>query len=172
MIQPGVILAAHPDLTHDFFSQSVILITEHHKFSTVGVCINKTHSLTVSEAAGIDEWPWEDILYQGGPVNRSALIMLHTHEWYSSNTMAVTDKISISSDVLMLEKAASGNAPQQWRFVCGMCGWHPGQLQKEVDQNQWLIITDTDKLIWNLSDGDQWHRAIERYAAQAVKQFF
>lgn len=105
-------------------------------------------------------------------MNRSALIMLHTHEWYSSNTMAITDRISISSDGLMLEKAANGNAPRQWRFVSGMCAWQPGQLQQEIDQKQWCVTTATDKLIWELTEQEQWHRAIERYAAQAVKQFF
>lgn len=172
MIQPGVILAAHPDFKHDFFGQSVILVTEHHRFSTVGICINKPHTVTLAEAAGVDEWPWDDPLYQGGPVNRSALIMLHSHEWYSSNTMAITTKLSISSDRLMIEKAAQGNAPQRWRFASGMCGWQPGQLEKEIRQGRWLVVTDSDDLVWSLQGEAQWRRSIDRYAARAVQHFF
>lgn len=172
MIQPGVILAAHPKQKQGFFSQSVILITEHHKFSTVGLCINKPQTVTVGEATEID-WPWDDVLCCGGPVNSAALFMLHTSEWYSTNTMSITDSISISSDLLMIEKAAMGNTPQHWRFFNGMCGWSPGQLHREiVKNNMWLTCDSNEHILFNTEIEDIWEQAIELCAQKLTNQYF
>ena len=57
------------------------------------------------------EWPIDSTVYIGGPVNNGALVMLHTDEWYSSNTMSVDKTFAVSSDGFMLEKLEDGNAP-------------------------------------------------------------
>ena len=59
----------------------------------------------------------------GGDNNESAMIMLHTDEWYSSNTIQINDHLSMSSDDLMMEKLEMGNVPEWYRLFLGFEGW-------------------------------------------------
>ena len=106
MVSPGKILVAHPNLESGLFGKSVILITEAHQTGTVGFIMNKPspHNLNqIMQERGIS-WELGDVLYQGGPLNTSALVMVHTEDFSSSNTMYLPGGLAISSDELMIEK--------------------------------------------------------------------
>lgn len=172
MIKPGSVLVAHPDLQDEFFEFSVVLITENHKGGTVGLTLNKMHRSTFSEAMDFQDWPLSEQLYCGGPVNPRALILLHTAGWYSSNTLPVNTDFSISSDLLMTEKMAMGNTPTDYRFISGMSGWKPGQLDEEIQKNRWLTVPATSRILFETSGETQWREAVNAYAEIAVAQYF
>lgn len=173
-VKPGQIIVAHPDLGDGFFDSTVILITENHPRGTVGLAVNRTSELsmsTIAEEKGWS-WPYSDALFQGGPVNRSALIMLHSADWFSSNTLSISDCVSLSSDHFMTEKMTMGNAPRRWRMCHGISGWFPGQLNAEIKQNKWLTGWPNEDILFKYSGEDQWRRAIDLCASQAVDAFF
>ena len=171
-LKPGTLLAAHPDLSDEYFANSVVLLTENHTRGTIGIVINTPHMHTLRQVLEARSWPTGDALYQGGPVNQSALLLLHSSEWYSANTMTVTPTLSISSDTHMLDKTQEGNTPRQFRFIAGMSGWAPGQLASEIAQGRWLTTPATDDLIWSDDGKQQWTRTIERCAELAVQMYF
>lgn len=174
MIKPGQILVAHPELKSNFFSNSVVLLTEYTARGHTGIVVNKSSSISMIDIA--DEkgwsWPYQDSIFRGGPVNPNALIMMHTTEWYSSNTLSVTDLVSISSDNFMTEKMAMGNEPRQWRMIHGLSGWFPGQLDSELDRNDWLTAWPSEDILFEYSGEEQWRRCIELCVNQAVDAFF
>ena len=175
-IKPGQLLVAHPDLNDRYFRRSVVLVTENTPNNTVGLVVNKPSLVSVAEAIEQNndtEWPYDDTLYQGGPVNIKSLITIHTAEWHSSNTLNINDVVSISSDNFMMEKMATGNLPKNHRFVVGMCGWAPGQLQKEIDTGKgWLTCDSNESILFEYSGPHQWDLAINLCARYAINQYF
>ena len=172
MIKPGTLLIAHPDLDDEFFQFSTVLITEDHQHGTTGLCINKLNDMSLSEAAGLQDWASTEELYTGGPVNARALIMIHSADWYSSNTMPVNTEFSISSDQLMTEKIAMGNDPRNYRFVNGVSSWKPKQLSEEIAQGKWLTMPASEAIVYGYTGETQWKKAINNYAELAVAQYF
>lgn len=141
MLAPGKILVAHPRLDSGLFSKSVVLLTEHHDSGTVGFILNKPspHNLKkLMEDRGI-LWEQGDVLYHGGPLNTSALVMVHTDDFSSQNTMYLPNGIAISSDELMIEKIIMDNRPNSFRLLTGICSWAPDQLHHEIKKQKKLV---------------------------------
>jgi putative transcriptional regulator len=171
----GKLLVAHPMLD-EYFHRTVILIYQDDpKNGTVGLVLNKPTKITVSDVIadrGIAYGGTEHV-YRGGPVNETAILMLHEDNWYSSNTIHVSRGLSISSDDIMMEKLAMGNQPLAWRMCMGVAGWHPGQLQKELNSKYGWLTCDADSSIVFAKDGErQWNQALQKCANQTIDSYF
>ena len=175
MIKAGKLLVAHPNLPQrSLFANSVILITETGRSGTAGLIINKASENSLNQLIK-DRALHLDIgspVYLGGPVNPSALLLLHSDEWYSSNTLQVPGGFAITSDDVMFSKFQDGNTPLFWRFCLGMAGWHRGQLEQEIKQESWLTCDPEPSIIFEHSGKSQWRRAVDLCATQAVSHFF
>ena len=174
-VGPGTLLVSTPGINSDYFQQTVILITERNSTGHLGFVLNKQTIAEVRTALvqhGM-EWPYQDFMYEGGPVQRSAMIMMHSQDWYSSNTMQVSDICAISSDKLMFEKMIDFNMPAQRKFLFGQCVWTQGQLDREISHHRsWLTLPATEQLVWDTEGEDQWHAAIELCAKSAIDHYF
>ncbi len=171
----GKCLIARPSITDPFFKKSVVLIYEHSVQATVGLVLNKPipkFSLKdILSNRGYDNIA-TDPLYLGGPVNERAISMLHTGNWYSSNTMSINDQISISSDDLMIYKFVNGDTPDDYRFFLGSAIWHPQQIAQEIAANHWLIGDMDEQDIFNHDGRTLWDLAIENSARDTIDKFF
>lgn len=176
MIVNGTILVAHPtNCSGPDFARSVVLITEVNPKGTVGFVLNKQHSITQLEVFrqnGIDPIIERDLpVYRGGPVNTHALCTIHSDEWYSSNTAQIVPGCAISSDPIMLQKMGMGNTPKHCRWLAGMSGWAPGQLEAEVagmgpfaKKQQWMTLPYNKKLIFDYAGEAQYRKCIDSVA--------
>lgn len=174
-IKAGNLLVAHPNLRSGVFTRSVVLITEASEQGHVGVVLNKVSSYNMRQVALSQEIELhtDEMLYTGGPVNKHALIMVHSGEWYSSNTMPVNQDISISSDALMIEKISMGNAPIDFRFCGGTSAWHQGQLEDEIQHhNSWLVIPSNRSLVFDGDGHAQWEQAVATASSLTINEFF
>lgn len=172
-ITPGTLLVAAPTIQSEYFREAIVLITERQDSGHWGYIINKKTIAEVRTAVGQHglEWPWQDFMYEAGPVNRSAMVMLHSPEWTSSNTMTVGEYCAISSDKFMFEKMAEHNTPIHRRFLFGQSVWVDGQLDREIKVTRsWLTLPSNHAIIWDDSP-DQWNRAIEICASTAIDQY-
>ena len=170
----GKILVATPKLTDAFFKESVVIVTEHHSKGSVGFVLNKTSNYNFQDIAKSKGWDtaFNDTVYTSGPVNSSALITLHSNEWFSSNTYIVTKEMSISSDDLMIEKLITGNIPRKYRLLKGMSGWSPGQLEYEIQNGHWLLCEPKESIIFHYEGTEQWRKALEVCASEVVNSYF
>ena len=181
----GKLLVSHPLMpSASPFCKSVIYIYQDDSVNgTVGVIINKPSKTTVSNIAGQNNIHFGDtdkMVYMGGPVNRSALVLLHTNDWHSSNTAAAGPTLRISSDNHMLHKLSfDTNQPCYWRLFVGTSGWMPGQLDAEIQGNppygpvgSWLTCSANDSIIFDYSGEAQWHKALELCSQETIYQYF
>lgn len=171
----GKLLVAHPNLT-GFFARSLILVYQddpQHGIS--GVILNKPTKVNVKQIIEDRGFGYggTEYMYKGGPVNDQAILLTHTDEWYSSNTMQIGNGLAITSDNPMIEKIAMNNSPMQWRMSLGMAGWHLGQLQKEIsNQNGWLTCEASRAIVFDKDGERQWNTAVQACANQTIDSYF
>lgn len=180
MNMTGRLIVAHPKLNSTFFQRGVIYIYEDTPSGSQGFMLNKPSNFPVNNifrAKGFESNVMQNI-YKGGPVHERAVSLLHTSEWYSSNTTPAGN-YNITSDDLMIEKMSMGNMPAMWRMVSGICGWAPGQLHAEINGNQpfhpdksWLTLHPNDSIMFEYDGEEQWQRAIELSSKQMINQYF
>ena len=171
----GKVLIAHPKLDGSIFSKSVIYIYQDGVIGTNGIILNKKSDWDLAYMFDYKNYNYysDDFVYLGGPVSTTAITLLHTDEFYSSNTLSICDGLSVSSDNFMFEKIAEGNEPQNWRMFIGVCGWGDGQLKKEIENDKcWLLCEPDNRLVFNYTGEEQWEKAVEKYSQTMVDTFF
>lgn len=172
-IIPGTLLVSSPNISSEYFKQTVVVITERQDNGHWGYILNKKTIAEVRTAIQQHDmdWPWQDFMFEAGPVNRQSMVMLHSPEWNSSNTMQVGEHCAISSDKFMFEKMTGGDEPVQRKFLFGQSVWIDGQLEREIKTHKsWLTCTATYSIIWDDSH-DQWQKAIELCARTTMSQY-
>ena len=172
----GKYLLARPIIIDPWFKKAVVFIYEHTPLGAAGLLLNKPTSAQMSKLQGgglpVNFNPvYDDTLYTGGPVNEQAIIMMHTSEWFSKNTNQINKEISISSDKFMIEKVLSGNVPKGFRCCTGMCAWHQGQLESEINRNHWLCTKLDLSIVFDLNGHQQWQIAIEKVAKSTIDKY-
>ena len=180
----GKILIANPILPDDApFAKTVIYIyVDDPKRGTVGVVLNKQSNTSLQQLCYDHKVTYpvsSHMIYMGGPVNPSAMILLHTDDWQSQNTAHAGNNLLISSDKLMLLKLSQGNEPVYWRMIMGFASWQPGQLDMELkgqfpynQSHRWLTADPSESIIFEYSGDKQWEKALEMCSQQAVDQWF
>lgn len=175
-LRQGCLLVAHPVHHTREHTNSVVYITEHTQNSTMGLVLNRPAPVTLQslmKQKGVD-WPWPTPVYLGGDVNPTALVMLHTTEFSSSNTMPVGNNLAISSDNLMLEKLEMGSHPHWYRMFIGCMGWPADDIQREISRRSspWLVLqTPSHKLIQS-TEQKAWRRAIDECSQNVFSTYF
>jgi putative transcriptional regulator len=163
-IRSGSLLIANPAYADQEQQGHVVYITESTKYSTMGVVLNSSNSYDLGDLLiqkDID-WPYETYVGVGGAFSPSCLIMLHTNDWYSSNTMPVTNDLSISSDAVMLEKLEMGNTPDWYRMFMGTSGWSPQELNQELKGKnpKWLLLAKPSQRVIRTETSNIWDIAV------------
>jgi putative transcriptional regulator len=171
----GKCLIARPNIIDPFFKRSVVYIYEQTTQGIAGIVTNirkskiTTHDIFVNRGFTPSEPP--EKVYQGGPVNENTVILLHTSDWRSSNTLCVNDKISVTSDDLMFYKFLNGNKPNGYKFCTGVAAWHTQQIAAELKANHWLVSDLSPHDILDLEGRTQWDTAIEINARDTIDRY-
>jgi len=174
----GKLLIAPPCVKNNFWSKSVIFLTEDHERGSIGFVLNKPSKMTIIEFStqhGIES-NVSGYIHIGGPVNVNALTVLHSAEWSCGNTLQINEKFSISSSADLLMKFAQGDKPKKWRMFAGLCAWAPNQLDCEIKgippyqhNTSWLFSSANSDLVFKLNSLEQWTTAVEKCSMEFVQ---
>jgi putative transcriptional regulator len=137
------------------FSETVLMVISHNDTGTVALCLNGSSELGTEDLAELGQLDntlaMNHAVHWGGPVARESIWMLHSSEWTSSNTLEISDKVAVSSDLEMLEAIRQGETPFTFRVVNGFASWAPGQLAAELEghgpwdkRHAWLVAPSDD----------------------------
>jgi len=175
-LRTGSLLVAHPVHAKYEFSEKVIYITESTDNSTVGLILNSesTETMKTIMLQNNTEWGWNQKIFDGGEFNRTAMVMLHSDNWYSRNTIQVNNDLSISSDELMIDKMAMGDFPDWHRLFIGCSGWTPSQLENEVRKRkpEWLVLAYPSRDLIESNSKSLWNKAVAEVSQDFVTTFF
>jgi len=172
----GSLLVAHPVHARYECSETVVYITESTATSTVGLVLNKpsTETMKTVMRQNNTSWGWDQKIYKGGEFNTNAMVMLHSDNWYSRNTIQVNNTLSISSDELMIDKMSMGDFPDWHKLFIGCSGWTPMDLESEVRKRnpEWLVLAHPTLDLIQSNSKDLWNKAVAEVSRDLVNTYF
>ena len=159
------ILISMPHMIDPYFSKSVIYICEHNTEGGMGLIINKQfkpndilkifNKLSISN----DEVSvLKNKIFFGGPVLLERGIVLHNKDYETKGTINISDNFSITSQKDVLNELK--NKPDTpFKLILGHSGWSAGQLEKEIENGDWLIQSTTEDFIFKINPDEMWKQA-------------
>ena len=167
----GVLLIASPALDDPNFFQSVVLVLEHGSEGTLGVIVNRSTNVLLSEAL-------PDLtvlkgttyrLFSGGPVEPTRLILLSRLKDPPAGARSVFDGVYVGGTPAVLERIITQAKPNEtFRAFAGVAGWAPGQLQYEMLQGAWAILPPDSIGIFDQDPATFWEDCLSRLQAPRV----
>jgi len=155
--EKGKLLISEPFLPDTFFNRTLVYLTEHNEKGSVGFIINKSINIKVSDA--LEGFPgWDEKLTMGGPVAPDTLHYLHTLGNIIPDSAWVADdiywggNIEVVKELINSGKAGSGDI----RFFLGYSGWGEGQLERELQENSWIIADVVPEVVMKYRKDDSW----------------
>ncbi|MFO1021027.1 MAG: YqgE/AlgH family protein [Planctomycetales bacterium] len=151
----GHFLIAGKNLRDPNFFQSVVLMIEHNDQGAMGLVINRPAGLTVSKVLeGHFDLPDTNMqVYAGGPVERSALFILHDSGDYDPSQSSVVPGLYVGNSAEIFEnvvrRAVSGDDNLKFRIYAGCSGWAPNQLEQELERGDWLVTKAQMELVFH-----------------------
>ena len=161
------LLISVPHMNDDIFGRSVIYICEHNLEGAMGLIINKPmENISFKDQKIINHINsdyFENLkmkLYYGGPILVEKIIALHTNELKFESAIDLNNKISISSGEEIIRNIKK-NTNLNYKLFCGHSGWSPGQLEREIENGDWLLQSSKTDLLFNLTAEKIWENATE-----------
>jgi putative transcriptional regulator len=167
----GVLLVASPTLDDPHFREAVVLIVEHGPEGTVGLILNRSTKVLLSEVL-------PDLtvlkgtsyrLFAGGPVEPTHLLLLFRLKEPPADARSVFDGVYVGGTPKILERIITQAKPTEtFRAFAGFAGWAPGQLKYEMLQGAWAILPPDSTGIFNNNPATFWQDCIDRLQAPRV----
>ncbi len=164
----GRLLVAKPDMGDPRFAESVILMIKHSPDGAFGLVINKpvleVGLAELAEGFGIADVATSGTAkaHFGGPVEPNLGFVIHSNDYASAGTIAVTDTIAVSSDARAFRDILGGEGPQRFVFVMGYAGWSAGQLEAEIARDDWEIAPADREIVLDANSATKWQRALQQ----------
>ena len=173
-------LVAMPQMLDDRFRETVIYMCSHNNGGAIGLVVNKAIEGValeqVIEQAGVELEPGAARaikitpkpgaitrpVYFGGPVEPNRGFVLHSGEYQRDGTTMVGDGIALTSTTEILRDIAGGVGPRRYLLALGYAGWAPGQLDREIRANGWLLVPGDAELVFGADDGQKWSQAVAK----------
>ncbi len=145
-VRAGSLLLASTSLTESTFRRTVVYIMEHNDSGSLGVVINRPSDTGVEEV--LPRWAplaaEPATLHVGGPVKRDAALCLGILR-VGASTAGVPGLRRIDGRVVLVDLSADPEqiAPlvEGIRVFAGYSGWTFGQLEGELDNDDWMVLS-------------------------------
>ena len=148
----GHFLVAMPSMTDPRFARSVIYMCAHTAEGSMGIVVNHAASnlrfpdllvqleiVEEGEAIRLPGAASRVNVLRGGPVETGRGFVLHSADFFiDSSTVPIDDGISLTTTVDILRAIARGDGPDRAMLALGYAGWGAGQLESEIQRNDWL----------------------------------
>jgi putative transcriptional regulator len=162
----GSLLVAHPNLLDPNFRRTILFLSHHSaEDGAIGLVLNRPLRKTFGEAAqkkGPDQL--EEVgLYYGGPVGLDH-VTIASLQW-RTNPAAVAFQ-SFMGNVENIQINAEWKAGL--RAFVGYAGWSRGQLEGEIAQKAWIVLSPTRELI-EMPDPENAWREIMRHSGPHLR---
>jgi len=164
----GQLLVAAPGMGDPRFERTVILIVKHGPGGAMGIVINRP----------IGEQPLASVLkglgqndgdvagsvgvFSGGPVQPEIGFVVHSAEYRRPETVAITDQLSITSSVAILQDIGDNRGPAKVLVAFGYAGWGPDQLEHEIEERAWATAAADPSLVFDEDRDHVWDLAWKR----------
>ena len=166
----GQLLVAGPTLLDPNFVRTVVLVGEHNEDGALGVVLNRPSDTTVGEAVPDlgDLTGFDEPVHVGGPVQPSAVLVLAEFQEPAQAPQLVTGDVGFlaledgEGDDISHSSAELARA----RVFAGYAGWGPGQLESELERDDWIIADSLPEDVFDEDAATLWSRVLDRQGGQ------
>ena len=166
-VRAGTLLLANTELLEPTFRRSVIYVVEHNDGGTLGVVLNRS-----SEMAVYNVLPqWADLvakpktMFIGGPVKRDSALCLGILR-VGANPEGMSGLRHVAGRIVMVDLDADPElvsaAVEGVRIFAGYSGWTIGQLEGEIERNDWIVLSALPSDVLVTPRVDLWARVLQR----------
>lgn len=158
----GKLLLASPALEDPNFLRTVVLIAEHTDEGAMGLVLNRPADVTVGDSAPeLEELvDAHDQLYVGGPVQPTAVIVLAAFTDPGAAGLLISDDVGFLS--AQIDLADSAAVTHRARVFAGHAGWGPGQLDEELEREDWIVETPRPDELFSSDPDGLWSQVLTR----------
>lgn len=163
----GRLLIAMPGLPDPNFWQSVVLLGAHSdEDGAFGLVINR--ELDVAMRDILDELGLESdesdlpLVLAGGPVQPSHGFVLFEHTSFDAadDDIVISESIIVSGSTEALARLTQDPSTTRFFLLLGYAGWHPGQLEREIENNSWVVAPFDPAILFDVAVDDRWSAAL------------
>ena len=164
----GRFLVAAPSMPDERFQKSVIFLCKHDDDGALGIIVNnKVDDLPLGQVykqlgIAVPKAAIELPVLFGGPVETARGLVLHSADYKREETLLIEGGLALTASLEILKDMAGGRGPQQAWLALGHSGWSPGQLDREMQDNAWLVVDADAALVFDPDLEAKWQRALDR----------
>jgi len=169
----GVFLVAAPDTGGPYFSNSVVLLLEYDHTGAFGVIVNRPTDIPLAQIVpdikGIENLKGN--MFLGGPVAiNHPLMLLWTDKKPGKAYNSVLDGVYyITEHKYMLDIIEQMKPDDTVRVYAGYAGWHPGQLESEVERGGWVVLKADPYTVFDKNPDTIWNGLISGKSGISVR---
>ena len=159
----GQLLLDSGQLSGSFFQHTVVLICQHDAEGAFGLVLNRAMGKNVGDVivADLPEALKDCPLYEGGPVQPSALSFLHSDALVLDGNVIPNLSLGHSVDELV-ELGEAFSTARKLKMFAGYAGWSPGQLDNEMKHKAWLTHPASLELVFDTAPEQLWQVILRR----------
>jgi putative transcriptional regulator len=159
----GQLLLDSGQLSGSWFQHTVVLICQHDAEGAFGLVLNRATGKSVGDAivADLPEALKECPLYEGGPVQSSALSFLHSDALLPDANVMPNLSLGHSVEELV-ELGEALSTTRKLKMFAGYAGWSPGQLENEMKHKAWLTHPASLELVFDTAPEQLWQVILRR----------
>lgn len=151
----GSILLSEPFLQDPLFQRAVVLLCHYDEEGAFGLILNKSAGNPFEEEA---DHPLSDFpFFAGGPVETDSMFFVHQLTGLPES-VAIKDGICWQGryeDLLEAVKAKEFHA-ENCRLMIGYSGWEKGQLENELEREDWMVYNGSIRDVLRLPYNTMW----------------
>jgi putative transcriptional regulator len=158
----GQLLIAGATLPDPNFARTVVLICQHSEEGALGLILNRPGELVVGDVAPelSDLTGAHAVIDSGGPVQPDALLVLGEFEDASYAGMPVIGKVGLMGESREISDLVG--VTHRARAFAGYAGWGPGQLDAELERDDWFVAPAGIDDIFDPDADELWSRVLNR----------
>ncbi len=158
----GHLLIASPALLDPNFERTVVLIAEHDETGAMGIVINRAGETPVADAAPVLAHIVEPdaVVHEGGPVQQTSVVILAQFVDPALAAVPVLDDVGFVAGDSDFESL--GDELLRARVFAGLAGWGPGQLEAELERDDWITEPALPDDVFAAEPDGLWGAVLER----------
>lgn len=165
----GQLLIASPQVDAPLFARAVVLVLEHDEAQGAkGIILNLPTNATMTDLAGKlfdEDFAWDKPLHLGGPV-AGPLLVLHTRPKMAD--LEIASGVYVALDAAKSQHLITQEIEPSL-VVANFSGWAPGQLEREIADDVWVVAPADTRRIFAGVDQDLWWTSMRDVRARALR---
>jgi putative transcriptional regulator len=156
----GQLLISSPSLVDPNFRRTVVLMTHHDEEGAVGLVLSRPSELRIDEAVpDLGDLPYADeVVYIGGPVQPEAVVVLVELDDPVDEAEPIVGSVTYMPPDSDPERLGASRA----RVFAGYSGWGPGQLEAELAEPAWIVVSAEPADVFASDPDELWRTVLQR----------